>query len=77
LTYIFKKNLRAIDIEQARQAELKCQLDMVAKGALVHSVKVKKNFFYLLNLNKKKYLFRNTFNAFILVTNSTGKCQSS
>ncbi len=33
-----KKNLRAIDIERARQAELKRQLDMVAKGALVHSV---------------------------------------
>jgi hypothetical protein len=43
-----KKNLRAIDIERARQAELKRQLDMVAKGTLVHSVKVKKKIFFLI-----------------------------
>jgi len=38
--------LRAIDMERSRQAELRRRLDIVAKAALVNSVKVKKNSFY-------------------------------
>jgi hypothetical protein len=43
-------------MERARQAELRRQLDIVAKAALVNSVKVKDFFFGLLKYRLNVYL---------------------
>jgi hypothetical protein len=45
-------------MERARQAELRRQLDIVAKAALVNSVKVKDFFFWVIKISIK-CLFRN------------------
>jgi hypothetical protein len=46
--------LRAIDMERIRQAALRRQLDAVTKAALVNSVKVKTNIFFIEQLIEKK-----------------------
>lgn len=39
--FFIRISFRAVDIERARQAEMKQQYEMVAKAALVNNIKVK------------------------------------